>query len=74
MFCLFFVHNESRRRSLFVPKYLVKKMKVKSSDIIGVLSLLFVTTILGDEQHGEQHKQEEGQARKDPMKLVKDSQ
>ena len=50
-------------------------MKIKSSDILGILSLYFVTAVLGEEQHGEQPKQDSEQHnKKDPMTLIKDSQ
>jgi len=49
-------------------------MKLKSCDIVSILSLFFITTVLGDELHGEHAKQENGQQKRDPMTLIKDSQ
>ena len=49
-------------------------MKLKSCDIVSILSLFFITTVLGDELHGEHAKQENDQQKRDPMTLIKDSQ
>ena len=49
-------------------------MKIKASDIFGILSLFFATAVLGDQQHDEQPIKENQQQKRDPMTLLKDSQ
>lgn len=50
------------------------KMKVNSSDLYAILSLFFVTAILGEEHQNGDQQQGGEEAKKDPIKLVKDVQ